>query len=92
MLQDPTLTSVDFRHRAAITIQSQIRGYLIRRNAPQIRSRVLFNRLIDKADQASHRLVTQKLIRAIRLAHYNLKEQKQKLLNNYITYCAIKIQ
>ena len=80
------------RHRAAILIQKYTRGYLVRRSADGFRSLLFFLRLVEKAEAASRDLAMKSLVRAIRMAHQGIKEQKQALLNGYITYCAVKIQ
>lgn len=69
-----------------------MRGYLVRRDARSLRSWLLFRRLTEKAEERSRELVVGQLIRALRLAHQGNKEQKQTLLNGYITYCAVRIQ
>ena len=39
--------------------------------------------------QGAHAL---KMVKVMKLSHKKLEEQKQFMLNSYITYCAIKIQ
>lgn len=80
------------RHRAATLIQKRVRGYLVRRDGAGLKSWLQFRRLAEKADTLSRDLAVRKLVRVLRLAHQGVKEQKQALLNGYITYCAVRIQ
>ena len=79
------------RHRAATLIQRRVRGYLVRRDAQGLRCWLLFRRLTEKAETRSRDAAVSQLVRALRLAHQGVKEQKQALLNGYITYCAVRI-